>query len=863
MAATPTRVRRGTAVCAGTHIRIYAHEVAPLLRPTDHFLQRLRNIGHTDEVSSSLSAPAPAPISGQPTSADAAATGSTDQPSPNRWWTLVAVCLGTFMLLVDITIINVALPDIQKQIDASFSDLQWVIDAYALTLASLLLTTGSLADLYGRRRLYMAGLGVFTAASLLCGVATSPLMLILSRGLQGVGGAVMFSVSLALLAGAFSGRERGVAFGAWGAITGLAVAIGPLLGGALTSGLSWRWIFFVNLPLGLAAIALTRAKVSESVSRGARRPDWAGFVVFTAALSLLVFALIRSSEKGWSSPQVVGCLLITAVLLVIFVALEAGGRNPMFDLSLFRLPTFVGGSLAAFSLSASLFALQLYLVLYLQDVLGYSAFGTGLRLLVLSGGILVTSTIAGRLTSHIQVRYLIGPGLMLVGVGLLLMRRIDATSDWTVLIPGLFLSGVGTGLVNPPLASTAVGVVEPARSGMASGINSTFRQVGIATGIATFGSLFASRVTHEVAKGLVGAPPQAAAGLSTAVKNGAGQQAIARLPEQLRPLAARVARESFVTGLQQILLIAAVVALVGGVLGLMLIRRKDFVGAGAHQPARSSEDRSSESPRENQTAQVDQATVEASSTAAAPPPPPGVAAELASWTGVHGLVEHTDGRPFDGVPLTVTTSAGESLGVVHSDPEGLFALAAPPGSYIVIASPEGCQPDARRVLVTDDGDADEVEFVLDGDGLIYGRVAGGHGGVLTLLDAAGRVVTGADIEDDGSYEIAGLRSGSYTLTAVVPGSAPVAAQVEVLPGDAREHDIVLGPAEPSTSNWSMQSASSEGPAASPFGPGLHPVAMVRGGTGIAGLPSTGNSNGGSHGDSNGNGVAPAATREED
>src|SRR4051795_2868433 len=259
------------------------------------------------------------------------AAQDSSPPSPARWWTLVAVCLGTFMLLVDITIINVALPDIQKQIDATFSDLQWVIDAYALTLASLLLTTGSLADLYGRRKLYMLGLAVFTAASLICGLSTSPLMLILARGSQGIGGAVMFSVSLALLAGAFSGRERGIAFGVWGAITGLAVAIGPLLGGALTSGLSWRWIFFVNLPLGALAVLLTSAKVAESVQRGARRPDWGGFVAFTAALSLLVFGLIRSGEKGWSSGQVVGSFLVTAVLLVVFVALEAGGKHPMFD----------------------------------------------------------------------------------------------------------------------------------------------------------------------------------------------------------------------------------------------------------------------------------------------------------------------------------------------------------------------------------------------------------------------------------------------------------------------------------------------------------------------------------------------------
>src|SRR4051794_14612113 len=545
------------------------------------FCTGCRTVGNMDRVS----VPATAENGTSETAPDAASagspTGSSSAASSDRWWTLVAVCLGTFMLLVDITIINVALPDIQKQIDATFSDLQWVIDAYALTLASLLLTTGSLADLFGRRKLYMVGLGIFTLASLLCGVATSPLMLILSRGFQGVGGAVMFSVSLALLAGAFSGRERGIAFGVWGAITGLAVAIGPLLGGALTSGLSWRWIFFVNLPLGALAVLLTSAKVSESVQRGARRPDWGGVVAFTAALSLLVFGLIRSGEKGWSSGQVFGCFVGAGVLLVVFVTLEATGRHPMFDLSLFRLPTFVGGSVAAFSLSASLFALQLYVVLYLQDILGYSAFGTGLRLLVLSGGILVTSTLAGRLTSYVPIRFLIGPGLILVGVGLLLMHRIDPTSDWTRLIPGLFVAGVGTGLVNPPLASTAVGVVEPARSGMASGINSTFRQVGIATGIATFGSLFASKVGDEVSRGLAagGASRAAATGLSTAVKNGASSEAIGSLPAPLRPLAERVARESFVTGLREIILIAAVVALVGGVLGLLLERRKDFVGA--------------------------------------------------------------------------------------------------------------------------------------------------------------------------------------------------------------------------------------------------------------------------------------------
>src|SRR4249920_1296601 len=264
----------------------------------------------------------------------------------NKWWTLVAVCLGTFMLLLDITIVNVALPDIQKALHSSFSDLQWIVDAYALTLAAFLLTAGSLADMYGRRLMYLIGLVVFTCASALCGFAASTLMLQLSRALQGTGAAIMFAVSLALLADAFRGKDRGVAFGVWGAITGLAVAVGPVVGGVLTSGLSWRWIFFVNLPIGLAAILLTFMRVHESRDPRPRRPDWLGFVTFTAALSFLVFALIKSTDRGFTDGLVLGCFAAAAVLLVAFLAVEFAGRYPMFDLSLFRKPTFAGGSIA-------------------------------------------------------------------------------------------------------------------------------------------------------------------------------------------------------------------------------------------------------------------------------------------------------------------------------------------------------------------------------------------------------------------------------------------------------------------------------------------------------------------------------------
>jgi EmrB/QacA subfamily drug resistance transporter len=495
-----------------------------------------------------------------------------------KWWTLVAVCLGTFMLLLDVTIVNVALPSIQQSLHSSFSDLQWVVDAYALTLASLLLTAGSLADLFGRRLLFIIGLVAFTVGSLFCGLAQSSEWLILSRAGQGIGGAIMFSTSLALLAQAFQGRDRGVAFGVWGSITGAAVAVGPVVGGILTSGLSWKWIFFVNIPIGAFAVVVTIWRVEESRQEGARRPDWYGFVVFTAALVSLVYALIRSSEKGWTETGVLVLFVLAAFLLVAFLFLEKRSSRAMFDLSLFRNHTFDGGAIAAFGLSASLFALLLYIVLYLQDGKGYSALGTGLRLLVLSAGVMAAATVAGRLTQRVPVRLLIGPGLALVGVGLLLMARLDASSSWTVLIPGFIVAGVGTGMVNPPLASTAVGVVEPRRAGMASGINSTFRQVGISTGVAAFGSIFGSEVTRQLHRNLDSLPglSQQVPALSKAIQGGESGNLLAHIPATQRATLAHATLAAYAHGLDVVLFIAAMLALASAVAALVLIRTKDF-----------------------------------------------------------------------------------------------------------------------------------------------------------------------------------------------------------------------------------------------------------------------------------------------
>jgi len=534
--------------------------------------ERVRTISDPDGRAASAATEAerePTPGTAQPASASA----------DDRWWTLFAVCLGTFMLLLDITIVNVALPDIQSALHSSFSDLQWVVDAYALTLAAFLLTAGSLADMYGRRLLYLIGLSLFTVASLLCGAAQSTLMLQLSRAVQGIGGAIMFSVSLALLANAFRGKDRGIAFGVWGAITGLAVAIGPLLGGILTTGLSWRWIFFVNLPVGVAAVALTAAKVTESRDPRARRPDWAGFATFTLALASLIYGLIESNQRTFSDGLVIGCLVAAGVLLVAFVLVEMHTPSPMFDLSLFRLPTFSGGSVAAFGISASIFAMFLYLVLYLQDILQLSALQTGVRFLVTSGAILVMSAVAGRLSSFVPVRLLIGPGLVVIGVGLLLMRGLDVNSTWTHLLPGLIVCGAGVGLVNPPLASTAIGVVDPRRAGMASGINSTFRQVGIATGIALLGSLFTSRFTSEVTSQAAQVPSLAGNGskIAAAVQSGGASQALGAVPASARAQVRHITVSSFTTGLNYILLVAAIIAFTAGVVSFMAIRQKDFV----------------------------------------------------------------------------------------------------------------------------------------------------------------------------------------------------------------------------------------------------------------------------------------------
>jgi EmrB/QacA subfamily drug resistance transporter len=501
-------------------------------------------------------------------------------------WTLIAVCLATFMLLLDITVVNVALPDIQRELKASFTDLQWVVDAYSLMLASVLLTAGSLADLFGRKRVFIIGLVLFTVASLLCGLAGSPTPLNLARGFQGVGGAVMFACAPALLAQEFEGRERATAFGIWGATIGAAVAVGPLVGGALTESLGWEWIFFVNVPIGALTAVTASVRLREYRPESGSRVDWAGVVTFSGALFCLVLALIRGNDEGWGSTTIVGLLVASVALLIAFAVAERRGKDPMLDLSLFRKRAFTGAQIAAFAISASMFSMFLYLTLYVQNVLGYSPLQAGLRFLPVSVISFFAAPLAGRLTGRVPIRLLLFGGLCAIGAGLLLMGGISPSSGWTTLLVGFVIAGTGVGFVNAPLSFTAVSVVEQRLSGTAAGINNTFRQVGIATGIAGLGAIFQTRVTDGLHTALAGTSVRTGDvdRLGEAVVSGGAQQAIQNVPAGTRDVVAEAARRAFIDGLNDLFIIAALVAFAGAVAALALVRSSDLVPQGPPQP---------------------------------------------------------------------------------------------------------------------------------------------------------------------------------------------------------------------------------------------------------------------------------------
>jgi EmrB/QacA subfamily drug resistance transporter len=485
-----------------------------------------------------------------------------------KWWPLVAISLGTFMLLVDVTIVTVALPDMAADFGTTLGDLEWVVDIYALALAALLLGVGSSADRVGRKKVYLWGLIVFTAASLVCAIAPNTGVLIAARAVQGVGAAGMFGTTIALLGMHYAGRERGVAFAVWGATNAIAAAAGPVVGGLLTEYLDWRWIFFVNLPVCLAAVVMTMRVVREVKSADGRRADVFGTLTFTVASGALTFALIHAHSDGWGAPLTLSMFAVAVVALALFAVVESRHEHPILDLSLFRRPSFTGIMLSGLILQGAAFAYLLFESLWMQTVLGYGPVKAGLYILPMCGAAFVMSTLAGKF-GPLPPRTSMGVGLALIAVGSALQAMLDAGSSADTIVAGLVVSGLGVGLVTPSLGAAALASVPPERGGMAGGAVNTFRQLGFALGIAVFGVIFQARIENLLkAKGDLPHPHETAAALS----GGQAQSIISGTPAVARAGVEHLVREAFASGLNVVLWVAAALGAVAAVLSFAMVR---------------------------------------------------------------------------------------------------------------------------------------------------------------------------------------------------------------------------------------------------------------------------------------------------
>ena len=412
-----------------------------------------------------------------------------------KWWTLGAVAFALFMIMLDNTVVNVALPSIQRDLGIGLSELEWTVNAYALTFAVLMLTGGKLADFMGRRRVFIVGLAIFTVSSLVCGLATSGEMLIGARTVQGVGAALMMPATLGIISATFPVEERGMAIGIWAGVSAMALAFGPIVGGLLTEHIHWGWIFFINVPVGVLAIVAARLVISESRDTSAeQRLDVPGLLVSGGALFALVFGLIEASRYGWTSPTILSLFALAAVGLVAFVLLERHQRAPMLDLSLFRSGTFAGANLVAMLLFLAMFGIFFFVSIYMQNVLGYSAVKAGAVFLPMTVLIMFLGPVTGKLSDRVGSRWLVTAGMTFVGISLIIYSRLDADSGFWDLFPGLILGGMGMATVMPPVTAAAIGSVPVAKAGVGSGILNTFRQVGGALGIAVMGAIVASHI---------------------------------------------------------------------------------------------------------------------------------------------------------------------------------------------------------------------------------------------------------------------------------------------------------------------------------------------------------------------------------
>jgi EmrB/QacA subfamily drug resistance transporter len=464
----------------------------------------------------------------------------TLDPETRKWWTLAAVSFGLFMIMLDNTVVNVALPAIQADLAADLSELEWIVTGYALTFAALMLTGGKLADLLGRRLIFVVGLAIFTVSSLACGLAGSGEMLIAARIVQGAGAALMNPATLSIISATFPPHQRGMAIGIWAGVSALALAIGPLVGGLLTEHASWHWIFFVNVPVGVVAIAVSFLLIDESRDTSEeQRLDLPGLLSSGIGLFALTYALIEANTYGWTSGRILAAFGVAAVGLVAFVLLERHQRTPMLDLSLFRNRTFAGANAVMLLVALAMFGVFFFVSLYMQNVLGYSAVQAGAAFLPMTLLIVLIAPVAGRTSDRFGSRWLMGVGMTLLAVQLFYFSRLGVEEAYLTLLPAMLIGGVGMALVMTPSAAAAMSGVPRDKAGVGSAVLNSSRQVGGSIGIAVMGAIIA----HEVG--------------------------------------ARRTEEAFVEGFSTALAVASLIALAGAVLAIWAIRAPAREEAGA------------------------------------------------------------------------------------------------------------------------------------------------------------------------------------------------------------------------------------------------------------------------------------------
>src|SRR3954454_17976865 len=410
-----------------------------------------------------------------------------------KWWTLAAVSVGLFVIMLDNTVVNVALPSMRESLNMSLSELEWVVAGYALTFAAFMLTGGKLADYLGRRLIFMVGLAIFTGASLACGLAPNGGFLIGARVVQGLGGALMNPATLSIITATFPPRERGKAIGIWAGTAAMALAIGPLVGGVLTEHVNWNWIFFINVPVGILGLLAIPVFIEESRDTSVdQRLDVPGLATSAIGLFSLTYAFIEANSYGWTSTRILGAFAIAAVSLIAFVLLERHQRAPMLDLSLFRNRTFAGANASMLFVGLAMFGTFFYVSLYMQQVLGYSPVQTGASFLPLTLLIIVIAPRAGALTDKVGSRWLVGFGMTLLAVMLFYYSQLGANESFWKILPGLLVGGIGMGSTMTPLTAAAMSAVAVDKAGVGSAILNSARQVGGSLGIAVMGAIVAA-----------------------------------------------------------------------------------------------------------------------------------------------------------------------------------------------------------------------------------------------------------------------------------------------------------------------------------------------------------------------------------